>query len=254
MWAAVHLADVLSVTGQVERAHRVLDEIQPLMEERGWHEWLNRTRLTVDLRGERWSDVISRADTIVREAEIASKPNELTVFAFFVGTMGYLELGELERARESLEQLAETSDEYFASLSRYEWFEKIAEINRALVMARLARAEGRPEEGIDRLAQAIENSHLSPHELAFFRYELSQCQYEAGRYEAAAATADEALDKIPTLPNLNVMAARAKVKLGERDEALEHLRTFLEVMRFADEDLPSVARAQRMLQRLVPRS
>lgn len=255
VWAAVHLSDVLSVTGQVERAHRVLDEIQPLMEERGWHDWHQQTRLTIDLRAQRWNDVIARADAVLGEAEIASKPTEFAVFASFVRTMSYLELGELDRAREALAELQNSAGEFFEEQSREaKWFEAVARLNRAVLAARLARAEGRPEDGIEDLAAAIDESGRSPHELAFFRNELVESQYAAGDYEAAAATADEALERIPTLPSLNLAAARAKVKLGERDEALAHLRTYLQVMRFADEGLPQLARAQRLLQRIVPRS
>lgn len=255
VWAAVHLSDVLSATGQIERAHRVLDEIEPLMEERGWHDWYQQTRLSIDLRGERWNDVIARADAVLGEAEVVTRPTEFMVFASFVQTMGYLELGDLERAREALRELEESAGTFFEEQSReMKWFAAVARLNQAVVEARLARAEGRPEDGIEKLATAIEESGRSPHELAFFRYQLAESQLAAGRYEDAAATADAALDRIPTLPNLNLAAARAKVKLGERDEAITHLRTFLEVMRFADENLPQLARAQRLLQRIVPRS
>ena len=255
VWSAVHLAEVLSVTGQIERAQFVLDEYEPLMMQRGWMDWLSRMRLLVDLRAERWDELIERANTIVRDAEIMTEPSELTVFAYFMRTMAYLEREDLDAARASLEELSGVADTFFAAMGeRFEWFEPVAAMNRAVVIARLARAEGRPEEGIEELAAAIDAAPSSPHELAYFRYHLAMAQLDAKRYEDAVATSEAALEHIPTLPSLNYTAAMAKLKLGDRDESLEHLRIYLEVMRNADEGLPNVVRAERLLQRVVPRS
>lgn len=254
-WSALHLVDVLSVTGQVDRAHRVLDEYEDLMIERGWVQPYNQTLMRIDLRAERWEELLAQSDELLRDSEILTKPDEMTVFAMFTRTMALLELGELDAARESLERLASMSDAFFESMSKqYEWFEQVARLNRAVVMARLARAEGRPAEGIEELASAIEASHRSPHELAFFRYHLGLAQLDADRYEEAAATAESALERIPTLPGLNYVAALAKLKLGDREGALEHLGTYLEVMRMADKDLVPAERAKQLLQRIVPRS
>lgn len=254
LWSALHLADVLTVTGQIDRAHRILDDYEELMLERGWSDQLALARIMVDMYSEQWTSLIPRANELLRDVEIMSKPSELMVFAFFARTMAQLELGDLDAATASLDQLTDTTEKFFASLSQYPWYQKAEAINRALVNARFARAQGRPEEGIEELATAIADSDASPHRLAFFRYHLALGQYDAGLYEDAAATAMTALEKIPTLPNLNFVAAMAKVKLGEREEALDHLRVYLEVMRRADEGHPGVARATRMFKRLVPRS
>lgn len=254
VWSAMHLADVLSVTGQIEKAHRVLDEVQPLMNERGWNEWHERTRLTVDLRAERWEQIVQRSDAILQDVEIVSSPSEIVVFAFFTRTMAQLEMGDVASAHASLEELGSAFDKFLEKMGDSKFLQQMADINRSLVMARLARAEGEPEKGIEDLAAAIATSPLSPHELSYFRYHLALAQIDAGRYDAAAATVDASLDRIPTLPGLNYVAAQARIKLGEREQAIEHLRTFLEVMRFADADLPRVARAQRLLQKIVPRS
>ena len=52
----------------------------------------------------------------------------------------------------------------------------------------------------------------------------------------------------------NFAAAKAWAKAGNRDLALEHLQTYLDVMRNADDDNERVQEATALLQRLVPRS
>ncbi len=256
VWAGVHLADVLSVTGQVERAHRVLDELEPVFEERGWSDWMAQQRMMIDLRADRWEAVLTRAKArIARPDSAKGRADEFLLFAKFMRTMAFLELGRLDEARESIEPLAATSTELHDAIGDSPRYAESERLHEALVRARLGRAEGEPARGIDALSTAIEEAEsIGPHELTFFRYELARCQLADERPEEAAATVDAALSEIPTLPRMNLLAARIAADLGRRDEALAHLRTHLEVMRYADEGHPHVVQAQRMLQRLVPRS
>ena len=55
-------------------------------------------------------------------------------------------------------------------------------------------------------------------------------------------------------PGLNFAAAKAWARAGNRDLALDHLQTYLDVMRNADNDHEQVQEATALLQRLVPRS
>ena len=256
IWAGVHLADVLGVTGQLERAHRVLDEFEPVFEERGLEDWLAQQRMTIDLRADRWEQVLERARAEIERLEgVKERRLEYLVSARFMRTLSLLELGRVDEARESLESLAESSSAMGELLGDSPRFAEIERLHLAMIESRFGRAEGEPARGIEALSTAIDEAEsIGPHELTFFRHELARAQWAADRPEAAAATVDTALDEIPTLPRMNLLAARIKADLGRRDEALAHLRTHLEVMRYADEGHPSVVQAQRMLQRLVPRS
>ena len=69
-----------------------------------------------------------------------------------------------------------------------------------------------------------------------------------------AATAQRILDVIPTSPDLNLLAAKAHARAGDRDAALNHLQVYLDVMRNADEGHSRVAEATNLLQQLTPRS
>ena len=251
-WAGVHLADVLSVTGQIERAHRVLDEMEPLFEERAWQPWMRLTRMNIDIRAQRWEALEKRADTVI--AESGDEANDYLLFAHFARALALLEQGRVEAARGSLLRLDELSDTLLAKAGDFQRVRDSARLHEAMIVSRLARAEGAPLRNVEELSAAIESSSLSPHELAFHRYELANAYFDGGEYEQAAAAADAALERIPTLPSLNLIAARAKAELGERDPALAHLKTYLEVMRFADADHPRVEIARRLLQRLLPRS
>lgn len=254
VWSAVHLSDALGVIGQFEKAREVLDRVEPLFVERNWVEWMAVQRMRIDHRAERWEEVLRAAEERLASRDAAAEPDEFSLWLQYSRVLSHLELGDLEAAERVLPELQAAASSFLEERGQYATVNDIARLNEALIRARFGRAEGNPASGIDALEQAIEESHLSPHELSSFRYELASDLVAAGRAQEAIEITDEHLAVIPTSPAMNLMAARAYAELGERERALEHLQVFLEVMRSADEGHPRVAEATRMLQILVPRS
>jgi tetratricopeptide (TPR) repeat protein len=138
--------------------------------------------------------------------------------------------------------------------SAYRDMDPIIELNRRFIESRFARAENAPSIGIEPLRAAIAASKLSPHELSFTRRELVEALIEAERYDEAIAEAAVVLEIIPTEPELNLLSARARLQIGQQEEAIENLEVFFDVMRHADDGHPRVAEAKRLYDRVVPRS
>ena len=257
VWSAVHLSETLSVIGQFDKARQVLDKVAPVFEDRSWGDWLAMQRMRVDYRAENWPELLRAVEAKLAaraQDDAPSEPSDYDLWLRYAQVMSHLEMGDVETAREVLPELVTVADAFLDKRGQYATPRQIARLNEALVKARFARAEGDPAAGIDELRAAIDESDLSPHELSYFRYELAESLLAADRPGEAVEVTNQHLDVIPTSPMLNLVAAKAHARLGEREEALEHLRTYLEVMRSADEGHPRVAEATRMLQRLVPRS
>jgi tetratricopeptide (TPR) repeat protein len=255
LWSGIHLAQALGITGQFHRAERTLDELQPVFEERDQIPWLDTEKLKLAFMAEDWQRLVAMAEAQLPMKDIGSlELADYHVWVNYARTTGYLELGNLEAARAAEADLDTLMSDLRGKMKTYGVWESVYKINHAYIESRFARFEGHPERAIDDLRQAVAESKLSPHELAPFRYELTEALLAAGRPAEAVEVANELLKKIPTAPRMNLLAARAYQALGEREPALQHLRTYLEVMRFADEGNPRVAEATRLLQQMVPRS
>ncbi len=255
LWSATHLAQALGITGQFRRAEQTLDELRPVFEERDQLKWLHLEQLKLAYLAEDWPRTIAIAEAqLPLPDQLPAMDTEWGVWVHYARTMGYLEMGQLEEAQAALAKLTTFLDSFQKKTAIYGAFDSIFEINRAALRSRFARKRGNPSEGIDDLRKAIAASKMSPHELASFRHELAEALLATNRPAEAAEVAEELLEKIPTAPRMNLLAAKAYHEMGQREPALEHLRTYLEVMRFADEGNPRVAEATKLLQQMVPRS
>ncbi|RKZ13350.1 hypothetical protein DRQ53_03610 [bacterium] len=258
MWSARNLSTALSITGQNRAAVKVLKHIQPLFKERQMMSWWHMTRSEIALRAEDWPGLLelTTADIERLSADDEHERMEYELFARYARTMALLESGNLATARESLLELGAVAQRLHDSKSagKYQRTQQMLEVHEAMMLSRFSRAEGTPAEGIPRLETAMTTASLSPHELAWPAYELAQAYLEAGQPESSASTAGRILESTPTSPSLNFMAAKAWARAGDRDRALQHLQTFLDVMRNADAGNRQVEEATSLLQRLVPRS
>lgn len=258
LWSARNLATALSITGQNRSAVKVLEHIRPVFEERRMMPWWHMSRAEIALRAERWPELVELATAdIERLSELDEHVRlEYELFARYARTMGLLEIGELDAARSSLDELGEVAQRVkdYGKQTRLQRPRQLMEINEAMTLCRFAKAENNPTLGIPRLEAALAAANLSPHELAWPTYELAEAYLDAGQPQQAADAAGRILESIPTSPGLNLVAARAWASNGERDRALEHLQTFLDVMRNADPGLSQVDEATALLQQLVPRS
>jgi predicted Zn-dependent protease len=258
LWSARNLSEALSITGQQRAAIKVLEHIKPVFKQRDMVPWWDLTRTMVALRAEDWDEVLQLSEqSLERLAGMGEHEKlEYDLFAHYARTLALLETSNLDAALEAageLERVAQQVGEYgnIADLARPQ--QQLA-VAKASVKSRFARAENSPANGIPDLESTIESVTLSPHELAWPMHELATAYLEAGQPETAAATAQRILDAIPTSPDLNLLAAKAHARAGDRDTALSHLQVYLDVMRNADEGHSRVAEATSLLQQLTPRS
>jgi tetratricopeptide (TPR) repeat protein len=253
-WSAKNLALALAITGQVERAHEVLDKTWPVFEQRNWESWFHAERVRVDLVSERWEPLLEVTSPLLPWDATQMRGTKSGITILYGRTVALLELGRLEEARQTRDELVKLFEAVVEEGSYYRQMEPIVDLNSALLASHFARAEGDPAKMVEELQRAIEASRMGPHDLAEYRQELVQALMDGERFEEASAQADVLLGVVPTHPKLNLLAAECHVHLDQRDDAIEHLRTYLDVMRYADDDLADVLAATQMLQRLVPRS
>lgn len=258
IWSANNLAEALSVTGQIHAAEKVLEVYKPVFEERRMMPWWDMSRTRVALRAENWDEVLElTATSLTKLSELETEQRlEYELFARYARTMALLESGKEDAAREALGELARVADEVrnWGPIAKLERPRQLMELNEAMTLSRFDRAEDVPAKGIPRLEAALATAELSPYELSSPTWELAMAYLDSGQPEAAAAAAQRILDVIPTAPRLNLVAAKAYARAGDRDVALTHLQTYLDVMRNADADHPQVEEATELLQQLVPRS
>lgn len=258
VWSADNLAAALSITGQTRAAVKVLQVSRPVFEERRMIPWWDMSRTRIAVRAEHWNEVLDlTGDSLDRLGELeAHEKLEYELFTRWARSMALLETGQKEAAGEALNELARVADEVrnYGPVAKLQRPQQLMELNEAMTLARFDRSEGRPAEGIPRLQEAVDKAELSPYELSYPTYELAMAYLAADQPEAAAAAAQKILDAIPTAPKLNLVAAKALARTGNRDLALEHLQTYLDVMRNADADDAQVEEATALLQQLVPRS
>ena len=254
LWSAMHLADALSVTGQFRRAHEVLDRYEEMFAERNWQQFWAMAAMRTEFLAEKWDALLTESERQIASLEADKMRGEFGLWCHYVRTIAQLELGRLDEAHASLDQLAAVAESFRKEMSEYARIEDIMRLNEAFVKARFHRAEGDPLGGVEELRAAIAASSRPPHELSMFRYELAEDLLEANDPAAAIDAVAPALQAIPTLPMMNLIAARAYRDLDQRDTSLAHLQTYLQVMRLADDDHPRVAQARELLSQLVPRS
>jgi len=258
LWSANNLSVALSITGQTRAAVLLLDNYKPGFEERKMVAWWELARSRVALRARHWPEVLDlTAASLTTIAKMSDQEKlEYELFARYARSMALLEVGNMDAAREALAELALVSQRVrgYEAIAKLERPQQLLDLHEATTLSRFDRAEGVPTEGIPRLEASLAAASLSPHELAHPTYELAMAYLDGGQPETAAAVAQRILDVIPTAPELNFAAAKAWAKAGNRDLALEHLQTYLDVMRNADDDNERVQEATALLQRLVPRS
>lgn len=254
IWSAVHLAQALTITGQFERAEETLQEMKPIFVERGQESWMSLEQLRIDFVAERWSEMIQQAEAALPFDDDLKHEIEYAIFVHYARTAGYLELGEMDNAYAARADLEALIEEISEKQTVYGIWDSAIARNQAYLESRFGRAEGNPERGIEDLRKVVAKSRLSPHELVMYRRELAEALLAAERPDEAAEVATAVLEKIPTAPTMNLLAAKAYYRMGEREEALGYLRTHLEVMRFADAGHPQVEEATQLLQQMVPRS
>lgn len=258
LWSANNLSVALSITGQTKSAVLLLDKYKPGFEERKMLAWWELSRSKVALRAKHWPEVLDlTATSLATIADLGDQEKlEYELFARYARSMALLEVGNMDAAREALSELALVAQRVrgYEAIAKLERPQQMLELHEAMTLSRFDRAEGVPTEGIPRLEASLAAASLSPHELAQPTYELAMAYLDAGQPETAATVAQRILDVIPTAPELNFAAAKAWARAGNRDLALDHLQTYLDVMRNADNDHEQVQEATALLQRLVPRS
>jgi tetratricopeptide (TPR) repeat protein len=257
-WSARNLATTLSITGQRKAAEKVLDNYRPLFKERNMLPRWDHARSMIAFRAEDWDRVLELTDeSLARLGEGDDYEYvEYELFARYARTIALLETGRRDAATEAASELERVAGrlEEMGSMAKLKRPQQIMAINEAIVIARLERADGNPAGGIPELEAAIAAADLSPHELAFPMRELAVAYLAAGQPDEAVAVARRILASIPTAPELNLVAARAETALGNRDEALGFLQTYLDVMRNADPGYRQVDEATALVQQLTPRS
>jgi tetratricopeptide (TPR) repeat protein len=258
LWSANNLSLALAITGQTNAAVLLLDRYKPAFEERKMTAWWELARSKVALRARRWPEVLDlTAASLATIADMGDQEKlEYELFARYARSIALLEVGNMDGAREALAELALVAQKVrgYGTIAKLERPQQLFELHEAMTLSRFDRADGVPTKGIPRLEASIATASLSPHELAGPTYELAMAYVDADQPETAATVAQRILDVIPTAPELNFVVAKAWANAGNRDLALEHLQTYLDVMRNADDDNEQVQEATALLQRLVPRS
>lgn len=149
-----------------------------------------------------WSD--DREAALQRGLELAQKAialDKTLPVAYFVSGFAYRELGEYIPALVEAEKAIEYDPNY---------------ANAHLLTATLLYYAGRPEEGLERVRQAM---RLNPHHPFNYTFHLGQALFILGRYDEAVAALEEAVSSNPGAERVHVWLAAAYALAGAIDDA-----------------------------------
>jgi adenylate cyclase len=149
-----------------------------------------------------WSD--SRERSLERANELAAKAvslQEALPLAYFVAGLAYRERGEYVKALVEAEKAIEYDPNY---------------ANAHVLLATLLYYAGRPEEGLERIKNAMQ---LNPHHPYNYTFHLGQAYYILGRYHEAIEAFRKGLESNPASERLHVWLAAAYAQSGAIEEA-----------------------------------
>lgn len=158
-------------------------------------------------------------------------------------------LGETNLALES-----EDADLIEGSLEGFEQFIETFGLERLRFVlkyseGRIAELRGDCRRAIARYGEALE---LYPANVAW-KLDLGRCYRALGRSDAARANLEDMLRLVPVDPRVHYELALVYLDAGNREEALDHLRTAMDVWGEADADFPHARRARAKLAELEER-
>jgi len=250
--AAKHLSTALATIGRIRDARRILDEMLPVFEERNQLKERDQLLMDIEYAAGNWEALRELAEAAEVSNEIDPAHPNYPLMIHFSRTVAHLELGNPEAAAKSADDLLEYLELFRARLPDSGFMKTQFRMVDAYLRSKFARANGTPEEGIERLQSALDESNFGPHHLMEFRHELAKAYFEAGRFQEAIQAAAQGLEVIPNHPDLNLIATKSLVEMDQKEDAVPFLRRYLEVMRYADEDHKDVRYAKRLAARLVP--
>jgi TolB-like protein/DNA-binding winged helix-turn-helix (wHTH) protein/Tfp pilus assembly protein PilF len=149
-----------------------------------------------------WSD--DRIGSFKTGLEMAQKAKILDKslpVAYFVSGFAYRGLGEYMKALVEAEKAIEYDPNY---------------ANAHLLLATLLYYAGRPEEGLERVEQAM---LINPHHPFNYTYHQGQALYILGRYEEAVDALEQAIASNPGAERVHVWLAAAYAQAGATDDA-----------------------------------
>jgi len=149
-----------------------------------------------------WSD--DREGVLRRGLDLSQKAIELNKtlpVAYFVSGLSYRELGEYMKALVEAEKAIEYDSNY---------------ANAHLLLATLLYYAGRPEEGLERVEQAM---LINPHHPFNYTFHQGQALYILGRYDEAVVALEKAIASNPGAERVHVWLAAAYAQAGAIDDA-----------------------------------
>jgi len=149
-----------------------------------------------------WSD--DREGVLRRGLDLSQKAIELNKtlpVAYFVSGLSYRELGEYMKALVEAEKAIEYDPNY---------------ANAHLLLATLLYYAGRPEEGLERVEQAM---LINPHHPFNYTFHQGQALYILGRYDEAVTALEKAIASNPGAERVHVWLAAAYAQAGAIDDA-----------------------------------
>jgi hypothetical protein len=171
--------------------------------------------------------------------------------SWFARGLGHLHHGDLDQARESIEQMARLRD---AARSAGEaGMASYIEIDRLILAGWTTSAEGQPQAGIDlvraavELEASIEKHPVSPGALYPPREALGDLLIVQEQPAAALQAYQNADEVWPDRYNTHLGAARAAVANGDRDQAERHFRQLIALA--GDSQRDGIDQARRYLEK-----
>lgn len=147
--------------------------------------------------------------TAIDYAQQAIKLEPALPVAYFVSGLAYRQRGEYVKAMVEVEKAIEYDPNY---------------ANAHVLYATLLYYAGRPEEGLERIEDAIK---LNPHHPYNYTFHLGQAYYVLGRYKDAITTFKKGLESNPASERLHVWLAAAYAQQGAALEAEWESQTVL---------------------------
>ena len=255
--SAIGACDAFASTGQFRRALEILDTTEELFLERGEHPTWEIKRLQVLNAAERWAEVALVCERLLGDETFGTRSHpghELWVRA--LQTLALARTGATSEARDRHRELEDFVENLLAKIpSTDEDAREEIELLRSAVAVRFAVATDTGVlEALADLRGRIETSPRAAHRLIGLRAILVEGLVDAGLHDDAIEVAEEVFACNPRHPDTSFHAARARLHRREREQAVAHLRTYLDVMRLADPGIGEVAEARRIIEKLVPSS
>lgn len=166
----------------------------------------------------------------------------------YARALGAARSGNPAAAKADVEQLAALRDKLAAAKDAY-WTEQV-DIQRQIVTAWIAFAEGRKEEGLGLMRKAADaedatdKSAISPGPIAPARELLGEMLLEAGNPKEALTAFEATMQKEPNRFRGAFGAARAAEALGNKAAAAKYYRQVITIAKDSDNQRPELKRAR----------